>query len=93
MRTLLEILNAEGYRHCLRMPDGSVAGLHAQIFTTGLCVGLTNTGYTRRYCYEHEADALAALMSWNGAGDPPGPWIKEKPGDRLGPGATSGDIR
>lgn len=58
-----------------------------QVYTTGLFVGLTDIGYDRRYCYEHAKDAIVAVLTWDGRGDPPGPWIKEKPGDRLGPGA------
>jgi len=41
-------------------------------------VGLDAVGYQRRYCYEHAADARAALMAWDGNGHPSGPWIKCK---------------
>lgn len=46
--------------------------------TTGLVVGLTASGYERRYCYEHEIDARKALASLDGAGHIGGPWIKCK---------------
>lgn len=85
---LLSILNREGYVRCVRLPTGVVAGIHEQLFTAGLFVGLTETGYSRRYCYETKQEAAKALDAWDGQGDPPGPWIKEKPSDRLGPGAT-----
>jgi hypothetical protein len=87
-RALLERLNAEGYVRCIVLPNGLIAGLYQQLYTTGLVVGLDGGGYQRRYCYEHKADAAAALDAWDGTGDPSGPWIKEKPSDRLGPGAT-----
>jgi hypothetical protein len=37
---------------------------------------------------ETKAQAVSALDIWDGQGDPPGPWIKEKTSNRLGPGAT-----
>lgn len=43
--------------------------------------------YSARYCYERFADAANALAAWDGQSDPPGPWIKEKVSERLGPGA------
>lgn len=76
-----------GYFELKTMGDGTVCGLHHQLFTCALVVGLNETGYQRRYCYERARDALSALHGWNGTGDPSGPWIKEKPSDRLGPGA------
>ena len=47
-------------------------------FTWGLLVNLQPFGYDVRYCYENEADARAALASWDGAKHPAGPWIKCK---------------
>jgi hypothetical protein len=85
---LIELLNREGYRPILVMPDGTLCGIMKQLFTVGLFVGLNDTGYSRRYCYENYEDAVASLLAWDWKGDPLGPWIKEKPGDRLGPGAT-----
>ena len=71
------------------LPSGEVLGVLPMLFTTGLYVGVTveSPGRTR-YCYENAHDAMSALQAWDGAGDPPGPWIKQKPEDRLGPGAT-----
>lgn len=85
---LVECLNAEGYRRCIVLPTGELAGIQNMLYTVGLIVGLTEHGWRTRFCYEHEADAIAALDSYDGVGDPSGPWIKEKPSDRLGPGAT-----
>ena len=71
------------------LPDGTRCGLHRMMFTSALLVGISKDGleYERRYCYPDFIAAFAALIVWDGNGDPPGPWIKEKPGDRLGPGA------
>ena len=89
MADLTALLLKEGYRSIKAMPDGMICGLQRQLFTTGLIVGLSADGYQRRYCYEHENDAARALAAWDGADDPSGPWIKEKPSDRIGPGATN----
>lgn len=62
-------------------------GVAPQLFTTGLFYGIDDLGHAGRFCYADAAEALFALTQWDGCGDPPGPWIKEKPGDRLGPGA------
>lgn len=70
--------------------DGLVIGVRDFAFKTGLCVGLDLSGYRRRYCYARRKDAEAALADWDGRGDPPGPWIKVKPTDRLGPGSKCG---
>lgn len=87
-QTFIEWLNAEGYSHIKVMQDDTVCALQKQLYTVGLVVGLDRTGYQRRYCYERLGDAREALVQWDGKGDPTGPWIKEKPSDRLGPGAT-----
>jgi hypothetical protein len=86
---LVARLNSEGYTRCIVLPTGELAGIHEMLFTWGIFVGLDDIGWRSRFCYEHKQDAIAALDKWDGKGDPPGPWIKEKPSDRLGPGATT----
>ena len=85
---LVAYLNTQGYTHCILLTTGELAGIMPMLYTTGLFVGLTEAGWRTRFCYEHRNDAIAALDAWDGHGDPPGAWIKEKPSDRLGPGAT-----
>jgi hypothetical protein len=80
-----------GYHVVKKMPDGSWIGVMPMLFTTGLFVGLDEKGYDRRYCYANSMDAMEALLRWDGVDDPPGPWIKEKPSNRLGPGAVKED--
>lgn len=73
-----------GERACVVMP---------YLFTAGLLVDYSSDGvgfeYSARYCYPSFPAALIALRTWSGAGDPPGPWVKEKVSGRLGPGAAS----
>ncbi|MDR2219770.1 MAG: hypothetical protein LBE24_04225 [Methylobacillus sp.] len=79
--------------HNERIINGRICGLQKFLFTTGLLTDLTFSGliynYSARYCYEHFEDALEALNAWDGEGDPPGNWIKEKVSERLGAGATA----
>lgn len=77
-----------GYLDARELASGVVIGIMPMLYTAGLFVGITRERYERRYCYEKLADARSAFLSWDGVGDPPGPWIKEKPSDRLGPGAV-----
>jgi hypothetical protein len=85
---LITFLAGQGYSHIRQMPNTEFVGIMQMMFTYGLFVGLDETGYKRRYCYEYKSDAVIAAQTWDGKGDPPGPWIKEKPSDRLGPGAV-----
>lgn len=81
----------EGYLVTNRIEGHGLCGVLPMAFTYGLMLGLTETGYESRYCYEHRDDAIHALAIWDGTGDPPGPWIKHKglkTGERIGPGAT-----
>lgn len=75
---LRQVLEAQGYRELRWLGSGELAGLYRFNFTWGLVVGLDPIGYRLRYCFEHLADARAALRTWNGLGHPTGPWIKCK---------------
>ncbi len=60
----------------LRLLNHQVCGVRTSLLPTAVMVGLRPTAHERRYCYEHAADARAALAAWDGHGHPPGPWIK-----------------
>ncbi len=89
---LAAIFAANGYTDLIHR-NGVLCGLHRYAFTTGLVVGLHECGHERRYCYEHAADARAALIAWDGTGHPAGPWIKCKGAgiDLLNPALTIPD--
>jgi hypothetical protein len=72
-----EVLSASGYTD-VRALNGKVCAVKQFNYTTAVVVGLDPIGYQRRYCYEHRADAQAALAAWNGEKHPSGPWIKCK---------------
>jgi len=95
-RKLFDELSAMGFMNLRTLPDGRLIGVYNLMYSYGLCVGIKVNhieydSYAYRYCYAHYEDAVLAAATWDGIGDPPGPWIKlkghpERP-DELGPGA------
>jgi hypothetical protein len=71
-----EIL-AYGYLCPRKLESGEWIAIVRYLFTFGLVVDIREFGYRTRFCYARWDEALAALLSWDGVGDPPGPWIKE----------------
>lgn len=74
---LIEVLPSSGYTEIRSLNDRWCA-LKQFNYTFAVVVGLDRFGYQRRYCYEHRAEAQAALLAWDGLGHPSGPWIKCK---------------
>jgi hypothetical protein len=81
-----------GFYRARQLPNGEWLALAPMMFTTGLCLvaepdpsDQVSNGLRTRFCYEHARDAEAAFLAWDGVGDPPGNWIKQKPEDRLNP--------
>lgn len=82
---LHDLLVKEGYLFPRKLPNGEWLALKKMLYTTGLFIIENKTSWRTRWCYENHNDALAALVYFDGVGDPPGPWIKQKPEDRLNP--------
>jgi len=85
-------LLAHGYVALRQLPNGRWIGCHRMIWTWGLFIGVDEFGYQERYCYERMEHAVAAALTWNGEGRPPGPWIKRRGvnvAEELGPGAVA----
>lgn len=77
LNAILGLIEQHGYDHVTEFPE-DICGLKDMLLTTDLFVGLSISGYTGRYSYERRQDAEKAISSWDGTGDPPGPWIKYK---------------
>lgn len=78
-KKLVEELNDQGYFMILERPNRGICGLFHMAYTIGLVYGMDESGYEGRYCYHNLADAVSALVNWNGDGDPDDPhWIKHK---------------
>jgi hypothetical protein len=84
-----------GYGNPRRLPGAGICATKSMLFTGAIVVGIDAEGYAGRFCYESDAEALDALMSWDGSGDPPGNWIafKGQDGDRPGPGSVASEMR
>ena len=79
-----ELMFQEGYV-ATKLHSGEWLGVRRMAYTTALVIGLDETGYRCRWCYETTDDAVKAWLKWNGEGDaPPGPWVKQKGRDSTG---------
>lgn len=74
-----------GYSHCKKLPNGEWLAIQNMLYTTGLFIVVDSMTWRTRFCYEDFSDAVDACLEWDGEGDPPGNWIKQKPEDRLNP--------
>ncbi len=51
-------------------------GVHRLLFHWTMHIGIDETGYADRYCFERADQAIVSMELWNGEGDPPGDWHK-----------------
>jgi hypothetical protein len=77
-----------GFLHATVRGASGICAVQDFLYTGALVVGIDPLGHRGRYCYESLDLARAALESWDGTGDPPGPWLKFKSAscERIGPG-------
>jgi hypothetical protein len=89
---LIDYLKTEGYYNIKEIPERGICGLRDFIFTCGLVIGMDEGGYFGRYCYRTKQEAIDAIESWDGQGDPPGDWVKYKGngGERSNPNIEDG---
>lgn len=52
-----------GYGEPIRM-DGEIVALGPFLFTTGIMVGMDESGYKHRFCYHNAEEASIALLRW-----------------------------
>lgn len=73
-----EFFTEMGYGLICKM-HGRTVGISQFIYTTGIVVGMDDSGYEYRYCYHTMAEAAVALMNWviKGGEEPEG-YIKRK---------------
>ncbi len=65
-RTMIE---GHGYTD-LREINGLICGVHRYIYTCGVCVGLDETGYSARICFDTMQNAQLFLKDWDGGNAP-----------------------
>lgn len=49
--------------------DGELVALGPFLYTTGIMVGMDETGYKHRFCYHNPDEAMLALLAWIGSDD------------------------
>jgi hypothetical protein len=60
--------------------NGKIVAIGGFLYTTGIVVGMDETGYECRYCYASPLEAHEALVSWILSGElEPSGYIKRKP--------------
>ena len=57
-----------GYGSPIKM-DGELVALGPFLYTTGIMVGMDETGYKHRFCYPDVDQAMLALLAWIGSDD------------------------
>ena len=58
------------YENCyrnLRLVNGAWCGTQRFIYTVGVCLGLDDSGYQNRFCFDSEQNAALFLKEWDGA--------------------------
>jgi hypothetical protein len=83
LELLPEAWRTPEFLHAREIPGRGLCAVQRFIYTCGLMVDVSFDGrfaydYKARFCYPSAVDAIAALVTWGGEGDPPGEWIKEK---------------
>jgi hypothetical protein len=59
--------------------DGEIVALGPFLYTTGIMVGMDETGYKHRFCYHTQGMAEIALLQWIGNdAEEPGGYIVKK---------------
>lgn len=64
----------ENYIAIRELADGRVIGIHRLIGHWSLHVDVDFFGYADSFCYMKLADITQDFETWDGQGDPPGPW-------------------
>lgn len=75
---LKDFLTQEKYLHLRDVEGRGVCGVMKFMFTYGLVYGIDMMGYKGRWCFGSEIEAVYALDTWTGIGDPKGRWLKYK---------------
>jgi len=62
----IEFYKEMGYGEPVKL-NGEIVALGKFLYTTGIIVGMDETGYKHRYCYHNESEAMIALLAWIGS--------------------------
>jgi hypothetical protein len=75
----LQFLMDNGYLVPTPLPNGRWMAILPLMFTYAIVTGRTGdtSGYDNRWCYPTLAQAVVAIATWDGMGDPPDGWIRQ----------------
>ena len=79
--SFVDTLKSYGYYSIHKVETGpykdQYIALNRFMYTVGLLVGINDIGYVKRFCYEHNIDAMAGIQEILSGKEPTG-WIKVK---------------
>jgi hypothetical protein len=66
------------YERCKKLEDGSYATLLKLMYTTAICLDVTDSGYDARFCFEDRSKALEEFDKLKSCDDVPEGWIARR---------------
>src|SRR5262245_24839389 len=57
-----------------RLPDGRIIGVHRLLYHWTMHVDIDEIGYADKDCYQTQEQALLAMLTWDGIGEPGYGW-------------------
>ena len=68
-----------GYLESRQLNDGSWVALVQLLFTTGICMGLNEVGWSKRYCFDDIERCRKEYEKLQSVKDVPEGWIAKRP--------------
>lgn len=68
---LIEHLKVDGYTNLRQLADGCIVGTIDLMYTRGVCIGLNEWSWERRYCYQDRGMATVACNALMSEDDEP----------------------
>lgn len=70
--------------------DNHFVAVYRMLYNDRVVFGPKNSIFhDRGFCFPQDGSAFVAAETWDGTGDPEGPWIKEVGTERYGPGMAA----
>ncbi len=74
-----EYFESIGYEVVSQLDDNSWVGIGELLFSTALYMGMDQSGWAKRYCFELRSDAIQELIKLTKQTDTPNGWIAKRP--------------
>lgn len=73
-----EFFRDMGYATSRQLDDGTWVGLVPLLFTTGICIGLDEIGWEKRYCFEDKLKCIQEYDKLRTHDDIPMGWVAKR---------------